>query len=320
VSEAGRETGNIGPFRGQAPIDQSLAALARAQRGVFTLEQLVAVGLSATAVRKRTAAGKLHRIYRGVYGLVPRDLLTGDGRLLAAVYACGPGAVLSHRSAAAMHELRRSDAARIDVTIPTRATRRQPGINVHRSTTLTAKDATTVRNIPCTTISRTLLDLAEVINRRGLERAFDQAEVLAVFDLRALEDQLLRDATRPASKIVGAVLVEHYAGSTVTWSDLEERFLKVVCEHGLPRPELNVFVDFHDGEPPVRADFVWRAERVLIETDGWKTHGTRQAFEYDRRLNQRAMVARWHPVRTTWRQLEHHPEQVVATAMALMNR
>ena len=95
-------------------------------------------------------------------------------------------AVLSHRSAAALLNLRGSARALIDVSTPGRGKRTRPGIDLHRSTTLKPPDTTRVSNIPCTTVARTLLDLAEVINRRSLERAFDESEVRRVFDLRAI--------------------------------------------------------------------------------------------------------------------------------------
>lgn len=302
------------------PLDAAVGALAGRQWGVCALAQMMDLGMPPTTVQTRAADGRLHRLYRGVYSLVPADLLTRNGRWLAAVLACGPRAVLSHRTAAALHELRGTAAVLIDVTVPGRSNRTHRGLRVHRSVTLTDKDVTVAQGIPVTSIARTQLDLAEMVNRRGVERALDQAEAMNVFDLRALEDQIARNATRPAARVLRSVLREHYIGSTLTWSELEERFLAVVRRHGLPQPELNRFVDLGDGEPPVRADFVWRTERILVETDGYKTHKTRQAFEYDRRLSQRAMVAGWQPVRTTARQLEHHPEQVVATVEVLMRR
>jgi hypothetical protein len=236
MGKPGRETRNIGAFPAHPHVDLAVSGLAGGQWAVFTLEHLGAVGLTAGTVRKRMAAGKLHRYYRGVYGLVPYELLTREGRLLAAVYACGPGAVLSHRSAAALHDLRRSDSAKIDVTVPGRSRRSVPGVRVHRSTMLADKDLTAVQNVPCTTVPRTLFDLAETLGRRPLERMFDQADQLEVLDLSAVNDQIDRNPTRPAAKVVREVLSEHYVGSTVTWSELEERFLAIVREKRLPRP------------------------------------------------------------------------------------
>ncbi len=191
-----------------------MAALAARQHAVFELAQLRELGLSASAVRNRAAAGRLHRIHRGVYSLVPPKLLSREGRWMAAVLACGRGAALPHRSAAALLGLRATNRARIDVTVPARGTRKHPGVDVHRSTTLTPSDVTHIRNIPCTTIARTQLDIAEMIDRRGLERVFDQAEILQLLDRKAIEDQLARNATRSGRARIQAVLDQHRAGTT----------------------------------------------------------------------------------------------------------
>jgi predicted transcriptional regulator of viral defense system len=291
-------------------LDAALAALASSQHGVFSLSQLVGLGLSESAVHKRAATGRLHRVHLGVYSLAPPNLLTREGRFMAAVLACGEGAVLSHRSAAMLLGLLWSERAKIDVTVPTRGARCRRGIDLHRSTTLTPVDTTHVNNIPCTTVARTQLDIADVLDQRRVERAFDQADVLEVFDLRALEDQLARNATRPGAALVRTVLAEHYIGSTPTWSEFEERFLGVCRSTGVPAPQVNVWITLDDGERPIRADFVWREQRIAIETDGRKTHRTAQAFERDRRNDQRLTVARWRPVRVTRRQLWYRRHEV----------
>jgi predicted transcriptional regulator of viral defense system len=186
MPEGGRVNEKYGGFRDQPLGDGALAALGATQWAVFSLPQLADAGLSARAAQARATAGRLHRQYRAVYSLVPRNLLTREGIWLAAVLACGPGAVLSHRSAGALHELRAYGGSKIDVTVPTRAARKQPGITIHRSTTLASADIATVRGVPCTSAARTLFDLAEVIDRRGVERAFDQYDAMDLFDLRAI--------------------------------------------------------------------------------------------------------------------------------------
>jgi hypothetical protein len=238
---------------------------------------------------------------------------------MAAVLACGAAAVVSHRSAATLQELRASNQTRIDVTVPGRSTRKHRGIDVHRSTTLTPADVTRVNGIPCTTVARTLFDLADVLNRRHLERAFDQAEVMGVLNLLALEDVLARNRTRPAARRVRAVLADHYIGHTATWSELEETFLKLIRDAGLPDPEVNAWIDPRDGEPPIRADFVWRPQRLVVETDGHKYHRTRQAFEHDRRRDQRLVAAGWRLLRITWRQATHESDRLQETLAGLMN-
>jgi predicted transcriptional regulator of viral defense system len=301
------------PFLSQALVD-----LAREQHGVFGLAQLRELGLSDRAVRDRAVTARLHRIHHAVYSLVPRELLTREGLYMAAVLACGADAVLSHRSAARLHELRNWGYTKIEVTVPRRSHRRHPGVAVHRSTTLTPADVTRVNNIPVTTVARTLLDLGDVIDQRQLERSFDQAEAAEALDLRAIEDQLARNATRAGAKRVRKVLNEHYIGKTPTWSELEEALLAITRPLGIPDPECNAFITLDDGEPAIRVDFVWREERIVIEADSRKWHDTRQRFETDRRRDQRLTVAGWTVIRTTWRQLKYRPHELRAVLVKLL--
>ena len=318
MSEGGRETGLYVRFLSQACPDEAIVALGVAQHCVFGLDQLYALGLSMSAVHKRKARSRLHRIHQSVYSLVPRELLTRRGHWMAAVLACGPGAVLSHRTAAALHGIRDTQRARIDVSVPTRSALRRHGIDVHRAPSLQPQDITVVDNIPCTSWARTQLDLAEVVNRRALERSFDQAEILELFDLRAIEDQLARNPTRRATPIVRLVLEEHYIGSTLTRSQLEEGFYALCVRYELPKPEVNAWIDLGDGGPAILADFVWRPQRVIVETDGARYHGTHQARERDPRRDQRMIVAGWRPIRATWRQIFRRPQELGPMLVALV--
>jgi predicted transcriptional regulator of viral defense system len=313
----GDEAGKYGPFRDTRSRDRAIAQLADRQHGVVSLAQLTAFGLTPSAVRKRARAGRLHPVHRTVFA-VGRRRLTLPGVWMAAVLACGDEAVLSHRSAAALWGLRADNRATTDVSVPTRAARSRAGIDVHRSTTLCDDDVTTHDGIPCTTVARTLLDLAEVVDHRGVERAIEQAEVLRIFDLRAVEDVLARASGRWGAARLRGVLKE-LAEPALTVNDLEERFLAICVTASLPRPEVNVWLDIDD-EPPVKADFLWRRARLVVETDGWGTHGTRQAFERDRRRDQRLRLARFEPVRFTRRQIVRGPERVGAMAAALHAR
>jgi hypothetical protein len=232
---------------------------------------------------------------------------------MAAALAAGPEAFISHRTGAALHEMLSTARANIDVTVAGRSNRARSGIDIHRSTTLTEADITVVNNIPCTTIARTLLDLAGVIDSRRLERAFDQAEILQVLDMRAIEDQLDRNATRPAARKVRALLKEHYIGSTPTESELEEGFLALCRRAGLPEPEVQQWLCLPDGGPPIRVDFLWPEQRVVVETDGDKYHRTRQAVRRDARKDQRLTVHGFKPMRTGWRQIFRRPKELEAT-------
>jgi predicted transcriptional regulator of viral defense system len=313
MSGPGRETGAYVRF-----LDQALSVLALEQHGVFTLQQLRELGLTDAAVHKRVAAGRLHRIHHGVYSLVPRELLTREGLYMAAVLACGEGAVLSHRSAARLHGLGNYGNHRIEVTVPSRSTRTHSGVAVHRSTTLTESDVTVVNGIPTTTIPRTLFDLGEAITARQLERAFDQADAMQALDLNEITDQLARNATRTAAKAVRHLLKTHYIGSTPTENEFEDRFLALTRSLGLPDPTPQFYIDPGDGEPLIRADFAWPDRKIVVETDGRKTHGTRQSFESDRRRDQRLTAAGWTVIRTTWRQLTQRPHELKPVLLKLL--
>jgi Protein of unknown function (DUF559)/Transcriptional regulator, AbiEi antitoxin len=292
----------------------AIARLAERQHGLVSLPQLQFVGLTKSAVAKRARDGRLTRIHRGVYA-VGHARLTKRGHWMAAVLAYGPHAKLSHRSASALQGIRPDNSPKIDVTVPSRSARPRPRINVHASTTLAEADVTTVDGIPCTALPRTLLDLAEVVPRRALERAIDQAEVLRIFDLRAVEEVLSRANGRWGAALLTRVLAE-YAGPTLTDRELEERFFALCREAGLPRPAVNVWITL-DGGVAYKADFLWRAERLIVETDGWGSHGTRRAFEEDRRRDRRLRLAGWTVVRFTWRDVEREPAEVIETLAGL---
>jgi hypothetical protein len=313
VPEPGRETTKYEGF-----LSQALGQLSLERNGVFGLDQLRGLGLSTSAVHNRHATGRLHRIHHTVYSLVPKDLLKRDGLYMAAVIACGEGAVLSHRSAAALHGIRDWGHTKIEVTVPGRSARRHAGIKVHRSTTLTAKDVTVVNNIPCTTIPRTLLDLGEVVTPRQLERAFDQAEIIEGLDLNAINDQIARNPTRAGAKACRTVLETHYIGKTPTANENEEALLAITRPLGIPDPECNAFIVLDDGGPAIKADFVWREQRVVVEADSRKWHDTRQRFEHDRVRDQRLIAAGWTVIRTTWRQMTRRPHELRRLLLKLL--
>ncbi len=293
-------------------LEVAISAIAIAQDGVFELSQVAQPGLGRRAIQRRAASGRLFRMYQRVYSIVPPSLLTREGRFMAAVLACGPGAVLSHRSAAALLGLRRTERSGIDVTVPGRNSRTHAGIDVHRSMTLAAQDVTVVQGIPCTTIARTMLDVAEVIRARQLERVFEQAEQEEVLDFRALGEQLDRNQTRVGAKRVRALMGDYTAGMGVTWSQLEAAFMAMIAPAGIPMPMVNHFIVLPDGEPAIRADFYWPQHRAVVETDGWQTHKTWAAFQRDRRNDQRLVSAGYPVTRLTHRQIHTEPDRLVA--------
>jgi hypothetical protein len=243
------------------------------------------------------AVGRLHGLYRGVYA-VGHTALRVEGRRLAAVLACGDGTVLSHVSAAAHWGLLYTAAAKIDVTAP--ATRRgvSGAIRLHRTRSLDARDTTTHEHIPTTTIARTLLDLAATQPAARLERALAQAHHLRVYDHAEITDVLARaNGHRGRATLAKAAARED---PKLTESDWEVRMLALIRDAGLPEPLVNHALDAPD-HGYCRPDFYWPAHNLIVETDGWHSHGTRPAFEQDRAKDAALTAAGLRVVRFTWR-------------------
>ena len=176
---------------------------------------------------------------------------------MAAVLAAGRRAVLSHLSAAALWRIRRWRDGNVDITMPG-SRKPRPGITWH-VTSLPADEITSVAGIPVTTVPRTLLDLAAILDQRGLERAINEAEVQRHTDPLSLPALLARYPRRRGTAAIRAILADGRIGAGVTKSELEERFLQFLTDRGLPRPELNVSIAVRGGF--VEADCVWRSSR-----------------------------------------------------------
>ena len=290
------------------PIDRAIAALASRQHGLVTRTQLRAFGLRDSAITHRAAVGRLHRVHRGVYAVGHR-VLPSRGAWMAATLACGSGAVLSHTSAAALWEIRPTEGV-VHVTVPTSGGRRRPGLCIHRDPSLGPDEVSTRDRVGVTTVPRTLLDLAGMLPPRALQRALDEAVVIRRVDVSLLDAVIARHAGRHGAARLAAALEAHRPGTTFTRSDLEERFLALCEAHDLPRPEVNRRV------AGLEVDFLFPDARLVVETDGWRFHGTRAAFERDRNRDARLTRAGYRILRFTHRQLEADARTVAATVAA----
>ena len=296
--------------------DRDLSELARQQHGVVSLTQLLALGWSESTVRSRVKAGRLHRLHTGVYAVGHR-VVGGDGWWMAAVLACGDGAVLSHRSAAALWGIRPTARSRIDVISPGRAGRSRVGIEVHRPGGLTSSDVTRRRGIPATTVARTLLDLAAVVDRQALEKAINEAEVLRLFDLKVTNASLERAPRHRGAAALRETFAHLDPLQARTRSELEGRFLALCRTAGLPPPEVNAWIEL-DGQQ-VEVEFLWRRQRVAVETDSYAFHSTRRAFRRDRRRLQLFARAGWLAIPLSWDDVVKKPEEVVRTLRELLS-
>jgi very-short-patch-repair endonuclease len=220
---------------------------------------------------------------------------------MAAVVAYGDRAVLSHRSAAVLWGLQPERGPRIDVTVPAGGGRRNRRTVIVHASRLREQETTKKAGIRVTTPARTIIDLADISTARELERAIDEADYLRL----ELAELSPIPGRRGAGRLA-RVLAEHEAGSTLTLSEFEERLVALCSRSGLPMPRINHHVEGY------LADFVWPAARLIVETDGWRAHGTRGAFERDRLRDAALTEAGWRVVRITWKRLENEPGSVAA--------
>ncbi|HVL31872.1 MAG TPA: type IV toxin-antitoxin system AbiEi family antitoxin domain-containing protein [Solirubrobacteraceae bacterium] len=293
------------PSRSRADRLQTLASL---QHGAVSRRQLAEVGFSRHNVDAMVRARWLHRVHPGVFA-VGRRALGRHGRWMAAVLSGGPEAVLSHRSAASLHGIRRASSRLVEITVATDRARHVAGVTAYRCARLSSADRTVVDGIPCASVALTLLGLAAVAGPRQVERALDESEVLRLLDMAAVDDLLRRSAGRRGVASLRAVVTEHAIGSTLTRSELEERALALCRRAALPLPAVNEPVLCRPGVWHT-VDFLWPAERVVLETDGHRFHRTARGIERDRRREADLVIAGHRVLRATWLQVEGEPARV----------
>lgn len=236
-------------------------------------------------------------------------------REMAAILACGPEAVVSHRSAAGLWKLLPSPggSAPVDITEPG-ARRRVKGIRARRGPALEPDEIAEVHGIPVTAPARTLLDLAGIVRDRELEQALAQADRSGLSDRATLGSLLQR---RPGHRGVRRIrdLLDAPTGPALTRSEAEERFLALVKKARLPTPDTNVVVGTYE------VDFLWRPQRLVIEVDGYAFHSSRSRFESDRERDADLAARGLQVIRVTWDQVVNAREATLArVAQALAAR
>lgn len=232
--------------------------------------------------------------------------------MLAAVLACGDGAVLSHGSAAELIGLWDKRPTPVDVIAPGEAGRKILGVRCHHVIPPRPEEVAIREGIPCTTTSRTLVDMAGRLGQASLRRLVEQAAVLRLLDIPEIDRVLARGRRRGAPQLRGILSAWRNDDERPPRlrSLLEARILPNLVAAGLPRPHCNVAMGI-DGHR-LELDLFWKEQRLVIEMDGEETHGTRVAFQRDRRRDQILTAAGYRIARVTWRQLENEPGAVVA--------
>ena len=298
----------MGGNREAGSFERAIASLATRQYGVVARRQLRGIGLSHRAIERRVEAGRFHRLHYGVYAVGHR-ILPIRGRWLAAVLAFEAGALLSHRSAAALWGLMRPNRGPIEITF--RRARPRPGILIHEGC-LRPDDRAVVDRIPVTSIARTLFDLAEVVDEERLGRAFEEADRLRLLRMPEIEAVCARCPGRRALRPIRRLVSEARAPET-TRSPLEDQVLALCREFDLPPPVTNVDVLGHE------VDAFWSRERVVVEADSVAYHSHRAAFERDRARDAAMQAEGYRVIRVTHRRLEREPAKVTGEIRHLLD-
>lgn len=297
----------MGEVRGQA-----VARLANEQHGVVARRQLLEVGLGRDQIKRWVRSGRLTPLHREAFAF-GHALLGRYGRWHAAVLACGEGAVLSHRSAAALLGLTGHARGGIDVTAPGGRQFRpgRLGIRLHRCRFHAAEERIERGGIPVTSVARTLFDLAEADDFARLEKAWEEADRLKLLRLREVEAVCERGYGRRALRPIRRLLADARAAETVR-SPLEERFLAFCDARGIPAPATNAHVLGHE------VDCLWPDARLIAELDSWEFHGHRSAFERDRARDPKLLLAGYRTIRITHRRIDREADRLAAEILGLL--
>lgn len=284
--------------------ETELGRLATKQHGVVGRRQLLDLGFGLATIKRWLQTGRLHRLHREAFAVGHRRL-NQQAHWLAAVLACGEESLLSHHSAAALWGLAKPRGAIVDVTAP-RGRQYRPGrlkIRLHRGR-LFDEDRDERAEIPVTTVARTLFDLAEVVDFRRLEQAWEEADRLKLLRLGEVAGVCERGYGRRALKPTRRLLAEARAVRR-TRSPLEDRFQNFSRHFELPLHSTNVEVLGKE------VDVLWPAAKLIVELDSWEFHSHRAAFQRDRTRDTKLLVAGYRTVRVTHNRLDQE-----ATALA----
>jgi very-short-patch-repair endonuclease len=281
--------------------DAAIWALVRRQHGVIARRQLLEFGLGPRRIERRIASGRLHPVWRGVYA-VGRPLLDRRGRWMAAVLACGPEAVLSHGSAAALWGFGTEPGGLIDVSIPARRRSRLPGIRVHRRIETFLADAAVQEGIPLTSPARTLIDQATRLRPMQLERAVNEADKLDQVRADALHASLDDYRDQPGVAPLRALLDP--LAFRLSDSGLEQLMRTLARATELPMPETKTWVNGYE------VDFFWPELGIVVEADGLRYHRTPSQQRRGLERDQGHLAAGMWPLRFSHWQIKHDPGHV----------
>ena len=278
------------------------------------------LGMSDDVIDHAVSVGHLHRVFRGAYA-VGHPRTSERGRSMAAILACGTGAVVSHRSAAALLELVDRGPVVVDVIAPGSRGRKIDGIRFHRVRPPRLEETGTVDGIPCTSPARTLVDLAGTVGAWTLGSAFERAAQRRLLDIAAIEASI--DPRRRGMKALFPLLEKWRKAAPLTKtrgrlkSPLEAKVLPLLTRREIPPPLFNSPVQIANGR--IEVDFLWPDHRFVLEADSRAFHTSQVAFERDRWRDRELMRAGYSVLRVTHDEAEHEAEAVADTITARLS-
>jgi hypothetical protein len=289
-------------MRTKRTVASVIGALADRQQGVVSRAQLLAIGLSADTIGRAIRSGLLRPVFRGVYA-VGHTALKREGWWMAALLACGDGSALSHLTAGTLWRLLNRPARPVHVIAPASRGRKQRGIEPHR---LHLHPAEVVRSdgLRTTTPARTIVDLSTVLAPRPLRELVERAQDLRRFNPREIAASLDRVPSRRGTRELASLLELLQPDASNARSYLERLFLPIARRAKLPLPEVNVPIAGR------RRDFVWREQRLVVETDGYRYHASRQAMRRDRQRDRELTALGWRPARFTYEEVAFEGDRV----------
>jgi uncharacterized protein DUF559 len=291
-----------------------VAELAGRQYGVVGRRQLLELGLSDEAIDHGVATARLYPLFRAAFA-VGHARVGSHGRMLAAVLACGEGAVVSHGTAAFLLGLWDRPPGLINVIAPIESGRKIDGIRRRHVPPPAAGEVEIREGIPCTNPSRTLVDLAGDGGEQSLRRTVERAAVLKVLDVSAVDAALARSRRRGGPRLRMVLRDWRSLGDPVRLrSDLEARLLALILADGLPAPSCNQVVKA--GGRTMEVDFIWPDRKLVVEADGRRFHDHDLAFDRDRRRDRDLGQAGYQALRVTWKHLEQEPDETIAAIRA----
>jgi very-short-patch-repair endonuclease len=274
--------------------------------------------MSEAVIDHAIVSGRLYPIFRGAFGLGHAQV-GGHGRMLAAVLACGEGSVVSHGTAAALLGLWERQPHFVDVIAPVQAGRKIDGIRRRHVPLPLPRDARIHEAVPCTSPSRTIVDIAGSVGEASLTRTIEQAAVLGVLDLAEI-DAILAGPRRRGSPRLRAILEDwrRYSPHTRVRSRMEAKLLPLLSRRDIPIPQCNEVLTI--GDESFEIDFLWRAQRLAVETDGSRYHDNPFAQARDRHRDQVLTAAGYLIPRLGWGDLRDRPEATVAEIAQLLRQ